>query len=115
MGGDTIRIVDLELWTRLGVPESERAAPQRVRLTVEFPVDAPAVARIDDLSGSIDYEAVVRSIRALAGTERRTLERFAEDVAARVLREHGARSVRVTVRKFPLPGVREVSLTIERP
>ena len=51
-------------------------------------------------------------IRALAKTERKTVEKLAEDIAAAVLRSRPLSSV--TVRKFPLPDAKGVSLTITR-
>jgi maltose-binding protein MalE len=56
---DKITICDLEVFYHVGVPNEERAHPQRLLLTVEMAHDlAMAVAR-DGLAGTIDYPAWV--------------------------------------------------------
>jgi len=112
---DMITIANLELRTRIGVPEEERKTAQRVRVTVEFATDARAVAAADDAAKGIDYARVAEDIRTLAKTERRTLERLAEDIAGMIVKKHAADRVTVTVTKFPPIGSGFVSLTIQRP
>ena len=111
---DVIAIDDLALWLRLGITEQERAAEQCVLVSVSMPVDYSKAGRTDDLADTIDYAAVAADIRALAKTERKTVEKLAEDIAAAVLRSRPLSSVTVTVRKFPLPDAKGVSLTITR-
>ena len=111
---DTITITDLELWTRIGVTEEERTRDQRLLVTVTFPTDAAAVAARDDLSQGIDYADVVLAIRALAATERKTIERLAEDIASAILRNFHPASVTVIVKKFPIAGARNVAIQIHR-
>lgn len=112
---DTLTIRDIELHTRIGVPDAERASPQRVLLTVSFPVDAHAVAAADDVTMGIDYSVVREAIIGLAKTERKTMERLAEDCAATLLRSFSLPSVTITVQKFPFPDSAAVELTITRP
>lgn len=114
MADDLLTIEDIELWTRIGVPAAERQKEQRVLISVSFPVDAKATAKRDDLKGTINYSDVTRDIRTLAKKERKTVERLAEDIARMILRMYKPKNVTVTVRKFPLPGVREVAVTICR-
>ena len=108
-------IHDLELWTHIGVPEEERKKEQRLLVTLEMQLDTDAAAKSDDIEKSIDYEKVVAEIRVLAKAERKTLERFAEDIAESVLKKFHPEQVTVTVKKFALPGTASVSLTIVRP
>jgi FolB domain-containing protein len=112
---DSLLLRDLELWVRLGVPDNERAAPQRVLVTVQFPLDAAAVAAADDLRDAVDYAETVRLVRETERTEYRTLERLTEDIARTLLARQALPSVTVSVTKFPLPGLRDVTLTITRP
>jgi dihydroneopterin aldolase len=112
---DFLRIVDLELHTRIGVTPDERESPQLVLVSVTMEVDARAAAASDDVRKTIDYSAVARLIAELAKIERQTIERFAEDVASAVLERHRPLSITVTVKKFVLPGIREASITITRP
>lgn len=111
---DTVTIEGLELWTRIGVPEDERKAEQRVLVTVEMTTETFAVAESDDVARGVDYFAVAEEIRALAAGERKTIERLAEDVSKVVLAHSAVEQVRVTVEKFPIPYVRSVSVSIER-
>ncbi len=112
---DRLVITDLEVWTRIGVPDAEREREQRLLVTIAMQTDASAVAAGDDVAAGIDYAAVAAGIRDLAARERRTIERFAEDAAAYVLDTYRPAAVEVTVRKFVIPGTRDVSLTITRP
>jgi dihydroneopterin aldolase len=45
-----ISIVDLEVFYRVGVPDAERAQPQRLLLTVEMEFDFSAAAKTDSAS-----------------------------------------------------------------
>ena len=111
---DLITINDLELWTRIGVSDEERASEQRLLLTIVIPTDVSVVAKNDDLSGSLDYDDLVTVVHEVASTERKTVETFAEDVCVALLKLKGVQKVTLTVRKFVIPGTRDVSLTIER-
>lgn len=111
---DRISLVDLELMTPIGVPDAERAAPQRILATVEIQCDVSHVAKTDDLKGAIDYAVIAQEIRTLAKTPRKTLERLTEDIAQCVLRHKNALGVTVTTKKFILTDAKEVSMTIER-
>ncbi|MDD5623906.1 MAG: dihydroneopterin aldolase [Candidatus Peribacteraceae bacterium] len=110
-----IAIDSLELWTHIGVPEEERACEQRVLVSLEITCAGLEPPDADDLEGMVDYERVVQDLRLLAQEERLTIERLAEDIAAVILGHDAVESVTVSVQKFPLPGVRSISLTITRP
>ena len=57
-----ISIVDLEVFYRVGVPDAERAQPQRLLLTVEMESDFSAAARSDSIADTIDYFAVTQRL-----------------------------------------------------
>jgi dihydroneopterin aldolase len=112
---DTIRIVDLEVCFHVGVPDSERAQPQRLLISLDLHRDFREAALADDLSRTIDYYAVSRRILGLGkGRSWRLIERLAEDIAALVLAEFGPDEVRVEVKKFILPETRHVSVEVRR-
>tara|TARA_B100000315_G_C14387362_1_gene500285 strand:+ start:334 stop:678 length:345 start_codon:yes stop_codon:yes gene_type:complete len=112
---DTIRIHELEIQTHIGVPDEERKEAQKLLVSVELQKDVSSAAEDDDLSSSIDYEKVAESIQDLAKTERKTLERFAEDASDMILDDFKPEHVTVTVQKFPLEDAQSVSITITRP
>jgi len=113
---DAITIEELEVHYRVGVPDAERAHPQRLLLTVVMEADTAGAAAGDDLAKTIDYYAVSRRLRRW-GDERswKLIETVAADIAALVLSEFGARRVTVEVKKFILPETRYVAVRITRP
>ncbi len=112
---DNILIRGIELWTRLGVPDSERASPQHILVDIWLSISTKEVSATDDVSKGIDYAAVTTAVRALAETERKTVERLAEDIATLVLTQFKPASVTVSVQKKPDLPVDAVCLTITRP
>jgi len=112
---DILRIHELSVWTRIGIPETERVEEQQLQVTVELFTDTALTAKRDDLIGAIDYNEVAKCIHRIAATERRTLERFAEDTAQTILKEFKPNKVTVTAQKFVLPETKGVSVTITRP
>lgn len=112
---DTIVIQDLEVRYRVGVPDEERAHPQRLLLTVEMERDFTAAAAGDDLRETIDYYAVSRRLLALGdGREWRLIETLATDIATLILGEYGAKAVLVEVKKFILPEAAHVAVRLRR-
>lgn len=112
---DVLTITDLELWIHIGVLEDERRTEQRILVTIELQGDLSPVGTTDDVRKGIDYEKLTNSVRALARTERKTIERLAEDIAAMVLQSYKPDSVKVSVWKEPLLVVRGVKVTVARP
>ncbi len=114
MSGDLLQLRGLLLSTRLGITDAERAVPQRVLVTVSVPVNARSVGGRDDLQGALDYARLREDILALAATERRTLERLAEDIAKTALSHPDVTETTVELHKFPFPDGTEAVLTITR-
>jgi FolB domain-containing protein len=113
---DTITIRELEVHYHVGVPDAERARPQRLLLTLEMEHDCSAAAAADDLTRTIDYFAVTRRLIALGeGRSWKLIETLAVEIAGLVLGEFGASRVAVEVRKFIVPETRWVSVRVERP
>jgi len=111
---DIIRIHELEVWTHLGLPEEERLEEQQLSVTVEIFTDTTPTAKKDDISNAIDYDTVAKRIQEVANTERKTLERFSEDIAQMILQEFKPHKVTVTAKKFVMPETKGVSITITR-
>lgn len=110
-----ITIVDLEVMLRVGVPEEERAKPQRLLLTIIMDFDFAAAAANDDLARTIDYFAVAQRLLKLGeGRSWKLIEKLASDIADLVLGEFGPTAVTVEVKKFPIPQARCVSISLTR-
>ena len=112
---DSISLQSISLSTRIGVPESERAEEQKVSVNITLHTDCSVVAKTDDISRGIDYFAVYQDVLELAKKERKTIERFASDIADHILKNYKPESVEITVKKFVLPQTEAVSVTILRP
>jgi dihydroneopterin aldolase len=113
---DLIRIVDLEIQTRIGVPEEERAQPQRLLVTLEMEVDDFArAAATDEIALTVNYYGVVQRVKSLANEKsRKLLETFAEELAHDLLGAFAIHKLRLEVKKFILPETRYVSVVVER-
>ncbi len=112
---DTITLSDLEVFYRVGVPDTERAQPQRLLLTVEMRRDFTRAAASDDLRETIDYYAVSRRLLNFGeGRSWKLIEKLAADIAAMVLADFGAEAVSVEVKKFVIPEARHVSVRLTR-
>ena len=111
----TISIVDLEVFYRVGVPDAERAQPQRLLLTVALEGDFAAAAKSDSIIDTIDYYAVTQKLLKFGdGREWKLIEKLAADLADTVLAEFQPQAVTVEVKKFIIPQARHVSVTLTR-
>jgi dihydroneopterin aldolase len=110
-----ISIVDLEVFYRVGVPEAERAQPQRLLLTIELESDFSAAAQSDAIADTIDYFAVSqRLLKFGEGKSWKLIEKLAADIGDLILAEFKPASVSVEVKKFPIPQAKHVSVFISR-
>ena len=110
-----ISIVDLEVFYRVGVPDAERAQPQRLLLSVEMEADFSAAATSDAIADTIDYFAVSQRLMKFgAGREWKLIEKLAADVADAILAEFKPQAVSVEVKKFILPHTRHVAVSLTR-
>jgi dihydroneopterin aldolase len=106
-----ISIVDLEVFYRVGVPDAERAQPQRLLLTIEMESDFSKAAKTDSISDTIDYFAVAQRLLKFGdGKSWKLLEKLAADIADMILSEFKPISVTVEVKKYPVPQARHVSV-----
>lgn len=111
---DSIYINRLVVETHIGVTAQERAAPQKLHVSVELYCDTTKAGRSDALEDTIDYEAVCNTIKALTTTERKTVEKLAADIADTLLIEFKPKQVKVTVWKYILKDTDGVAITIHR-
>ena len=111
-----ITITDLEVRFHVGVPDEERAKPQRLLLTIEMEHDFRAATATDDIAATIDYFDVSQKILALGnGRSWKLIEKLADDVANLVLTGYHPAAVTVTIKKFPIPQAAQVSVSLTKP
>ena len=110
-----ISIVDLEVFYRVGVPDAERAEPQRLLLTVEMEADFATAATSDSIADTIDYFAVTRRLLKFGeDLEWKLIEKLATDIADTILKEFKPTSVSVEVKKFIIPQAKYVSVSLAK-
>jgi len=112
---DQITIKDLEVFYCVGVPDEERAQPQRLLLSIEMQLDFKNAAAADELVETIDYFAVSQRLLHFGeGVHWKLIETLAVDLAQTILDDYGPRSVTVEVKKFVIPKAAYVSTRITR-
>jgi FolB domain-containing protein len=110
-----ISIIDLEVFYRVGVPDEERAQPQRLLLTVEMESDFSAAAKTDSITDTIDYFAVSQQLLKFGdGKNWKLIEKLAADICEMILSEFKPESVSVEVKKFVIPQARHVSVGLTK-
>jgi dihydroneopterin aldolase len=112
---DRIRIKGLEVQVHIGVPEEERAKSQRLT----FNLTLWPLRRFDDLGDDIDrtvnYANVCVETRNFVGQRHdRLIETTADLLATHLLERFEIRRVTVELRKYILPEVEFVSVTVTR-
>jgi dihydroneopterin aldolase len=110
-----ISIIDLEVFYCVGVPDAERAQPQRLLLTVEMESDFSAATKSDGIADTIDYFAVSQRLLKFGdGKSWKLIEKLAADIADAILMEFKPQSVSIEVKKFIIPQARHVSVTLTK-
>jgi dihydroneopterin aldolase len=111
-----ITIVDLEVAYHVGVPDVERAHPQRLLLTIELETDFTAAARTDDIADTIDYYTISQRLQHYGeGRSWKLIEKLATDIADLILTEFHPRQVTVEIKKFPIPQTRQITVRLTKP
>ncbi|MDX6511181.1 MAG: 7,8-dihydroneopterin aldolase/epimerase/oxygenase [Gaiellaceae bacterium] len=109
MSGVLVEIVGLEVFGHHGVYEEERSAGQLFLFDLELEV--PHAAVLDELSGTVDYDAVAACVARVSGDRQfRLLEGLASAVVDAILDSFPVERIRVRVRK---PGIRPGGLGAE--
>ena len=112
---DSISLLGLGLVCRVGVPDDERAVPQRLEADLVLHPLAGCGGLDDDLSRTVDYADVAARCRELAAARpRQLIETLAEEMASLLLASWPLAAVSVTIRKFILPDCAGVAVTIHR-
>jgi len=98
---DMITIEDLRVNCIVGIHDWERAKEQPVLITVKLFVSIELAANSEDITQTVNYSEVARSIqKKVKAGEYRLLETMAEDLAKMILTEHSrVRKVRIVIKK----------------
>jgi dihydroneopterin aldolase len=112
---DRIHIKELEVSTHIGVPEEERAAPQRLTVSISFWPYHGARDLADKIESTINYSAVAEETKHFVRTQSFNLiETLADRLAAHLLKTFPIQKVTVEVRKFALKEAKYVSASVTR-
>ena len=112
---DVIRIEQLEVLAHIGVPEDERASAQKLTFNVAlFPV-RPFSDLNDAIGRAVNYAAVCDEVKKFVGQRRdKLIETLADALASHLLEAFEIRRITVELRKYILPDVEFVSVTVTR-
>jgi dihydroneopterin aldolase len=119
VAADRLVLEGMQFFGYHGDVEAERALGSRLYVDVELVADLSVAGRSDELADTLDYTRCYGIVRDVIEKEQhRLLEAVADRIAAALLAEPRAQSVRVRVAKHPpMPGTLErvaVVLTRER-
>jgi FolB domain-containing protein len=112
---DCVLVKELRVEFRVGVPEEERARPQKLLINLDLKLDTRKAAALDCLDATVNYHQVCQRIAQFGeGRAWKLIETLASDIATLLLREFPIAVVVVEVQKFILPETRHVAVRIER-
>ena len=112
---DEIRIEQLEISARIGVPEEERVTPQRLTVNISFWPYQQTRDLADSIHNAVNYSVVADETKSFVCDQSVNLiETLADQVAAHLLKTFPIQKVTVEVQKFALPDAKYVSVTVTR-
>ena len=112
---DRIHIEQLEIFTRIGVPEKERSTPQRITVTISFWPYHDQRDLADKIDNTVNYSMVAEETKNFVRDQSTNLiETLADRLATHLLRTFRIQKVTVELRKFPLEDAKYVSVTVTR-
>lgn len=112
---DKIHIEQLEVFTRIGVPEEERANPQKLTVSISFwPYQQPSDLA-DHIERAVNYSAVAEETKNFVRDQTVSLiETLADKLASHLLKRFPIQKVTIDLRKFALQDAKYVSVTVSR-
>src|SRR5262249_17518654 len=113
---DVMSIDELEVFTFIGVYDSEQREKQRIVVNVEMEIPSiDHAARQDDLVLTIDWDAVCECIRRVADDHpRKLVDTLAHDIAKALLDAFPVISATVQARKSICKDAKSLSIRIKR-
>jgi FolB domain-containing protein len=112
---DEIHIEQLDVFTRIGVPEEERANPQRLTVNISFWPSQQTSDLADHVERTVNYSAVAEETKNFVRDQSVSLiETLAERLASHLLNSFLIQKVTIELRKFALQDAKYVSVTVTR-
>jgi dihydroneopterin aldolase len=112
---DEIHIEGLEVLANIGVPEEERASLQRLNFNLTLWPDRPIDDLTDEIERTVNYAAVCEEVKRFIEQRRdKLIETMANALALHLLARFQIRRITVELRKYVLPDVEFVSVTVTR-
>lgn len=112
---DHIHIEQLEVFARIGVPDEERASPQRLIFNITFWPTRTGAEIGDKIERAVDYAAVCAETKKFVQARSdRLIETLADALAAHLLGMFAIAKITIELRKFVLPDAQFVSVTVTR-
>jgi dihydroneopterin aldolase len=113
--GDAIRIEALEVFAHVGVPDDERSSPQRLTFNMTFWPKCQAPELEDEIGRTVDYAVVCAETKSFVQARSdRLIETLADALANHLLDVFEIRRITIELRKYILPDVQFVSVTVTR-
>ena len=112
---DEIHIEQLDVFTRVGVPEEERANPQRLTVNISFWPYQQTSDLADHIERTVNYSTVAEQTKNfLRDQSVKLIETLADRLASHLLKRFPIQKVTIELRKFALQDAKYVSVTTTR-
>lgn len=108
-----IKITRLQISTHIGVPDEERAAPQKLCVSLQMQPKVTFKDLNDEMHQGVDYYQVSLRIKEVAAQRpRKLIETLAEDIAEMVLSEFDVKWLSVEIEKYILTDADSVGVVL---
>lgn len=112
---DQIHIEQLEVFAHIGVPDEERSQPQRLTISLTLWPTRQGNELSDDIGQAVDYAEVCAETKGFVQDRSdRLIETLADALANHLLQLFEIQRITIELRKFILPDVQYVSVTLTR-
>jgi dihydroneopterin aldolase len=112
---DEIHIEQLEISARIGVPDQERAVPQRLTVSISFWPYQQTRDLGDKIDKTVNYSAVAEETKNFACNQSVNLiETLADRLATHLLQAFPIQRITIELRKFALGDAKYVSTIVIR-
>lgn len=112
---DRIHIEQLDIFTRIGLAEEERADPQKLTVNISFWPYQRISDVVDHIGSTVNYSTVAEETKNFARDQSVSLiETLADRLARHLLKSFPIQRVQIELWKFALPDAKYVSVTVIR-